>query len=166
MSTPTFDLLKTITLTSPAASIDLTSIPFTHTHLYISMHITATPGFTNRVSVKLNSTNGSYSCRYIFGSQTNGNHNTFGLTNQTEFFVPQTASLFAGDTIPTSAEIWIRDYNTENAQKSYMARLSKAVTGVELQTGKNNSLTRISSILFTSDNNHGIGTTISIYGVH
>lgn len=163
MSTPTYEKIQHIELTSAAASIPFTSIPATYTDLKIVLSVRAA-GNTIGISPKFNGSTANFSGRFLEGTGSGTSSytasNIIAYTNSSSF----TASTFG------NTEIYIPNYASSNAKSISIDSVTEnnATTSYQLLGAVLwNNTAAISSIEFVTDNasNFAAGSSATLYGI-
>ena len=160
MATPTYVPLATVTLASADASITFSSIPATYRDLILVVAGTRTGN--NNLLMRFNGDSGTnYSWVYARG---NGSAGASGA--ETINIIP-----LAAEGLSTTEQLngiaQIMDYSATDKHKTLLSRFNQAGTQTAMSANRWANTAAITSIeVFTGNNDFGIGTVLSIYGVN
>jgi hypothetical protein len=160
----TFQLIAATTLSSPASSIDFTSIPATYTDLCLQFSLRATNSSSARaedaliLAINNNTTGTNYNSRYIRGNGSNAGSTTASSSAYAGSYVGEINGSTSTASTFTSGEIYIPNYlsstvksfsvdivqeaNSTTAYSHYMANIwnqTNAITRLTLTDYNNNT---------------------------
>lgn len=159
----TYEPIATATLSSAAASIDITSIPSTYTDLVVIVEGISSAS-VNGICLRYN---GDSSNLYTI-TQLGGNGTSVGANRRaSQSFINLTYTGYWTSSTRSTIIINIQDYANTNKYKTCLSRHSTAAIGVDYVTGLWRSNNAINQVTITNDGsgNIGAGTSVTVYGI-
>lgn len=158
MPTPTYDLIASNVLTSPASSVTFSSLPSSYRDLIIVTEILGSGGNAD-ANVRFNSDTGS-NYPYVLAS---GNGSVVSSGSGTgDMLYGQTAST----TVRATTFFQVFDYAQTDKHKSVLQRRDRADTATSMIAARWASTSAINSVtILTSSNNFASGSSFYIYGI-
>lgn len=162
---PTFEPIKTASVTSATSIIELTSISGSYTDLVLWFSYKSNS--TNAPTLKLtfNGSTTGYSGQQFYGTGStagaNRNNNAGFISIARSVGQPNSSGGTA------TAIININNYANTNTYKTISARVGAAETGSELDSGLWQNTSAITSIKIetSTSNDFGVGSTVTLYGI-
>jgi len=157
MSTPTYDLLESVTLATAASSVTFSSIDQSYGDLILVV-VQFQAGSSS--SIRFNSDSGNN--YYFVGAAGNGS-STISYNSSGSFLNPNYYTN-SGATNPATYTYQIFDYAVTDKQKSVLVRTDQSDSTSEMWAGRWDSTAAISSIL-VGNGTFASGSTLNLYGV-
>jgi hypothetical protein len=163
----TFELIASVTVSTPQAAIEFTSIPSTYTDLCVKLTTRTSAGSAEDIYIEFNtdSNNSNYTARQIQGAGSGTPvSNTLNRQTATSSGSTDTASTFA------SSDIYIPNYagtTTKSASTDSVTENNATTAYASLRATLWNNTTAINAIKFThaSAANFAANSTAYLYGV-